>query len=935
MFLVKDKKIVLNNIENLVIKLEESQKQIEEVVVTGYMNINKQAFTGSAITITKEELKSVSATNPLMALQSFDPSFRIMENIDMGSNPNALPEMYVRGRSGIGIPELDRTSVKNNPNLPTFILDGYEVSVSKIFDLDVDRIESITILKDAAATAIYGSRAANGVIVFTTVAVASGKLRVSYGLTTSFNTPDLSDYNLMNASEKIEVERLGGLYENDDPGIEVNLNKIYNQKLQNIERGVNTDWMALPLRNVLNHKHSIFVEGGSREFSFGLDLKYDRQNGVMEGSYRERMGLGFSAKYSFNNLRFRNYINITNVDSEESPYGAFSNIVRMNPYDTYLDEFGNVRSKMKNWGGELVSNPVYDASLGSFNKNNYKEFSNNFDLRWNITDNLNIKSSIAINYRKEGADIFKDPESLAFASVEKKGELQNIDRESFSWDMSTFLYYNNVIDKNYLNFAVGFNAKESTDEYVSVEYRGFPIGGYSSSEFAEELKNKPLSGYERTRLYGAILTANYTYDNIYLTDFSLRLDGSSEFGTKKKFATFWSSGLGINIHNYDYIKDNLVWLNRFKVRASYGITGKVNFPPYVAQNVYTILTDNWYSTGNSSRLQYMGNENLKWEKTIMTDIGGELSVFDDNIILNFNCYVKNTEDLIADAYVPSSSGFNIYKDNVGEVENKGYELFVRSKVIGAKKLQLYLFGSLASNKNKLVNISNSLKEYNERVKEYFDKRVGNYGVGQRPLLQYYEGASLTAIYGMKSLGISPSNGKELFLYKDGTTGYDWMASENVVIGDSEPSASGSLGFNLNWNGFTLDTYFLYEFGAQKYNYSLVSKMENADIRFNCDKRVLTERWQKPGDVVAYKDIKSWEIGTQPTSRFIQNYNVLTASSLSVGYEFPTKLLKMTKLKRLKLQFHVRDLFRISSVEQERGLSYPFARTFNFTLNTRF
>ena len=227
-------------------KLKPDSKQLEEVVVTGYAKISKNSFTGTSVTVTSDQLMSVSKTNVLGALQVFDPSFRIAENNLAGSNPNNVPELYIRGRSGIGTTELDaeslsKSSLKNNPNLPTFIMDGFEISVEKLYDMDPSRIESITILKDAAATAMYGSRAANGVVIITTVTPKPGKINVNYNFTGTLEYPDLTDYNLMNAREKLETEAAAGLFKADPESnfyqsSQDALDKLYNQKLNNVVR---------------------------------------------------------------------------------------------------------------------------------------------------------------------------------------------------------------------------------------------------------------------------------------------------------------------------------------------------------------------------------------------------------------------------------------------------------------------------------------------------------------------------------------------------------------------------------------------------------------------------------------------------------------------------------------------------------------------------
>lgn len=304
----------------LEITMLDDVKTLEDVVVTGYSNVRKSSFTGSSTQITGDELRKVSQTNVLDAMQSFDPSFRLMSNTQFGSDPNALPEMYIRGRSGVGTRDLDKnqlskSNLENNPNLPTFIMDGFEVSIEKVYDLDPSRIESMTILKDAAATAIYGSRAANGVVVITTVTPKPGEVRVSYNFTGTVEMPDLSDYNLANASEKLEMERLAGLFDNSNMENQI---LDYNKRFAQTQRGVDTDWMVLPLRNAFDHKHSLFIEGGTQNLRWGVDASYNAANGVMKGSGRDRYSVGFSLDYRMKSLQVKNTVSFTHSNLNNS-----------------------------------------------------------------------------------------------------------------------------------------------------------------------------------------------------------------------------------------------------------------------------------------------------------------------------------------------------------------------------------------------------------------------------------------------------------------------------------------------------------------------------------------------------------------------------------------------------------------------------------------
>lgn len=373
-------------------KLKPDSKQLEEVVVTGYAKISKNSFTGTSVTVTSDQLMSVSKTNVLGALQTFDPSFRIAENNLAGSNPNNVPELYIRGRSGIGTTQLDaqslsKTSLKNNPNLPTFIMDGFEISVQKLYDMDPSRIESITILKDAAATAMYGSRAANGVVIITTVTPKAGKVNIDYNFTGTLEYPDLTDYNMMNAREKLETEVAAGMFKaKPEAGAseQNRLDQIYNRKLNNVVRGVDTYWLSKPLRTVFNHKHSLYLDGGTDDLRWGADFSYNSGDGVMKGSYRDRMSGGLSLSYRFGAFQVKNYFSYTYTKSEESPYGSFSDYTSKLPYDEYLDENGNYLETTTSWTGGTEENPLYEATLKSYDRSKSWELINNTELLWNI-----------------------------------------------------------------------------------------------------------------------------------------------------------------------------------------------------------------------------------------------------------------------------------------------------------------------------------------------------------------------------------------------------------------------------------------------------------------------------------------------------------------------------------------------------------------------
>ena len=942
----------------LEITLVDDVKTLDDVVVTGYSNVRKTSFTGSSTQISGDDLRKVSQTNVIGALQTFDPSFRLVSNAQFGSDPNALPEMYIRGRSGFGVKELDKdqlskSNLENNPNLPTFIMDGFEVSIEKIYDLDPTRIESMTILKDAAATAIYGSRAANGVVVITTVAPKPGEVRVSYNFTGTLEMPDLRDYNLANASEKLEIERRAGLYDKGNNGNNTTadgLNKYY-EKYALIQSGIDTDWLSLPLRNAFDHKHSLYIEGGTPNLRYGVDASYNGGNGVMKGSGRDRYSIGFSLDYRVKKLQVKNTVSFGHTKSKESPYGAFSDYTSLLPYETPYKNGTLVKQLYySRKGSNSVNNPLYEATLSNYEWSAYDEIIDNLSVNWYLNDYLTVKGQFSVTKQYTSSERFYDPLSSkvsVYGTTDTKlqGDLFTGEGSSLSWNSNAFLYYTRSFGNHNFNFSGGWEASAYNTENTSAQYRGFPSGQFNSLNYASEIYKKPTLTENTTRRVSILATLNYTWNDIYLADASVRFDGSSEFGANQKWAPFFSGGLGVNIHNYDFLKGNEK-INKLKVRASYGRTGKVNFPAYAATTMYETLFDEWYITGYGAVLKALGNKDLSWEKTDKFNFGIETQFFNQRLTVDLDYYYEKTIDLINDVTLSQTSGFSTYKNNMGEVENKGFEMQIRADIYRDRNWSVALWGNMAHNKNKILKISDSQKAYNERVAEFYKKELqyqaiyntslkdANYAV---PISQYAEGESLTSIWAVRSLGIDPTTGKELFLNRDGSITDTWDASQEVVVGNTEPKLNGSIGLNATYKNWSLFAAFQYEFGGQEYNQTLVDRVENADIaNGNVDLRVLTQRWQKPGDVAEFKNIADSKLTTLPTSRFVQDKKYIRLSALTLSYDFNREWIKKhLHMNMLRLEMSSSDFINWNSIRQERGLSYPKSWKVDFSLKAQF
>ena len=350
------------------ITMEDDAESISEVVVTGIYSRNKESFTGSASSFSAEELKMAGNTNLIQSLKTLDPAFTVLENNQFGSDPNRLPDLEIRGKSSIvGLKE----QFGQDPNQPLFILDGFETTLQTIMDLSMDRIASVNILKDAASTAIYGSKAANGVIVVETKAPEMGKLKLTYNGSFNYSWADLTDYNLMNASEKLEFERLAGNFESYTADGEERARIRYNMLLGNVQRGVDTYWLSEPLQNGLNQRHNLYVQGGSSDLRFGIGVNYNRIDGIMKDSKRNVGGGYMDIIYRTGKLSFTNKITVDYTDLT-NPVVGFSDYADANPYypkynaDGSIDQWLEAPADASGSSSYIyVSNPLWNAAQNS------------------------------------------------------------------------------------------------------------------------------------------------------------------------------------------------------------------------------------------------------------------------------------------------------------------------------------------------------------------------------------------------------------------------------------------------------------------------------------------------------------------------------------------------------------------------------------------
>ena len=909
------------------IDLEPDNQTIESVVVTGFTKKDKKSYTGAQTTIKSEQLLSVGTKNLLQGLEAFVPGLQVVQQNNLGSDPNARPELNLRGRA----------TFSGAANLPLFVVDGAIVDVEYIYDMDMNTIESVTVLKDASASALYGAKAAAGVIVITTKPISEGAIRVNYSGTLRLSMPDLSDYHLLTPQQKLQYEDLAGYYKATSSTMlpsfdQQHLNDLRRDRVvRMIQSGTNTDWLAKPLRTGVSHSHTVSADGGDKYVRYGLSLRYGNETGVMMQSARERLSGTFKLSYNKQGKFFAsNTLTVNRSTSQDPSYGSFSNFSKQNPYQSPYDANGELLAKLEH----DLDNPLYEASLGSFNRAGSMDFLNTTTAQYWIDRNLRIDGDFSFTTRNNYSRSFKSPLSYTFRNetdLTKKGSMtENLGRGLSFLGKLMVSYNRTFFEKLYVTSMAGSSLESTTADNSSYTSLGFysDVLGHPNFALGYGGSARPSGSESLATAAGFFFNGNAIYDNRYSVDVVYRYEGSSKFGKNQRFAPFWSLGTAWNIHNEKFFEGNKN-IQLLKLRGSIGYLGNISFDPYQALTTYTYNNRINYIVGAGSVPMAIGNPDLKWERTLSKNVGLDLTLFKNRWDLTFDAYQKTTDNLLLDVSLAPSIGAVTARQNVGEVENNGIEFQTRVVPIQTKDLQWSLSLNYSYNRNKVKKVSDALKALNQK-----NLGVDSLNRGTTPLPLYEEGESLTALKVVPSAGIDPATGKEIYIKRDGTYTFTYDPNDRRVFGDTSPWAYGSLTSYLMYKGFSLNANFGYSLGATVYNSTLASRVEGTTPKQNADRRVLESRWKQAGDVTRYRDIASTESPYQ-TSRFIQKEYYFTLRSLSLAYETEATWVKKLHMRRARVELLANDLFYLSTVKRERGLDYPFARSVEMSLRLSF
>lgn len=910
--------------------LKRDSKTLSDVVVNGYFTRKKQTFTGAAKTVTSDEIMKVAPNNILQTLATLDPSLNIAQNNAAGSNPNAVPDLVIRSTTSLS------TSNEVGLNAPLIVIDGVEQSLQALYDMDINDIERVDILKDASATALYGENAANGVIVIERKRVSQSPVRIRYTVTPQLSFADLSSYDYCNAAQKLELEKRAGLYKSETG----KLDESYFEKLALVTSGIDIDWKSKPVRNSFSHNHSLSISGRGSGLDYNVNANYQNTQGVMKDDGRTRYGMNVYLSYTaINNLVITLRASHDQLNTNSSKYGSFSSYLECNPYDSPYDQYGNLRSELS----YEMNNPLYEASLSSFSKSQSRTQQVSLDVRYNIKPNFFITAQGSYNTSRGTSDVFRSPDSHDFKNVtniSQKGKytLGNTGSDQWAAKLVGNYIHNFDNDGTMLTLNLGGEIKRSKSTSSTLVATGFLSDEQNDIAYATTYPDggKPSGSEDLSASLGGFLAANFMWKNRYVLDGSYRVSGSSKFGSDHRYAPFWSVGAGWNIHNEEFAK-KLGWINTLRLRGSYGYTGSVKFSSYQAVTTYKYNSDYLSYTGVGAIPMGMANPDLKWQTTKKLNVGITSSLFGDRLNVNFDVYNEKTTDMLIDRSLPPSSGTTSVKANLGSQTSNGIEFSLWGKIIKTRDWEWSLSVNGLHSKTTINNISDAMKRMNEQNASGFTSSDGSTNIASSsPLFQYREGESPSAIYAVRSAGIDPATGNEIFIKKDGSYTYKYDSKDQVSCGDTNPTLQGSISSMLQYKNFSLTASFSYRFGGEMYNSTRALKVENVNPRKNCDVRAFTDRWTNVGDVKPYIDIAKATGNTSVyTDRFVEKDDELWLSSLYLQYNVPMTFLKKLHIQKMYLGIGTEDLFRITSAKYERGTSYPFSRSINMSASLTF
>lgn len=874
--------LTASNVYNIALK--PSASDLAEVVVVGYGTQSKKDLTGSTTTVKMSELDDVPLPTIESALQG--RASGVFVNSSSGKLGQAL-QIRVRGISSISA-----------SNQPLFVIDGvpiitqsmgtYTEPDNPLAAISPEDIESMDVLKDAAATAIYGARASNGVVLITTKKGKSGRTNIDLSYYNGFSDATKKG-EFLNASQYRELltasaTNAGYIGAGKDYA---NMSEFWEDwaGTPDWDENFNSNWVNAGLRKGAVEQIAVNINGGDAKTRFIASGSYNDNKGIIVGNKYTRTSGRLGLDHNLRPwLDFGGAININKTDNYRvSSDNAFSNPLQLNalpPIQAIYDSNGELNRYT------VYYNNLINIANGKNKSNTYRTFANAY-VSAKITSDLIFRSEYGFDF------LNLEEEEYLGSLTQDGGDVGGYGfshmAKSINYNFNNTLNYTKTFNEVHsLSALLGMSYQDAQFRYTQAEGKNFPSDRFQKIASAA-IKSNASSYEDQYTFLSYFARLGYKYKDKYLVEASVRTDGSSRFGPDKQYGTFPAISAGWILSEEDFLKDNRT-LNFLKLRASYGLTGNAEIGEFRWRTLYSGVN---YAGVAGTLPSQLGDRALTWENTASSNLGIDFGLFTDRLSGKVDVYYKKTTDLLLNAPIVSTSGFESVYLNVGSLENKGLELSLNSKnLVGAFKWSTSF--NIAFNKNKILKLVNGQPIY----------------PGGRYLGRIEEGKPYGFFYGKAYAGVDPNNGDALYYVDETrtTTTNVYNNAQNQEIGDPNPEYYGGFGNKFSYKNFDLDIQTQFVYGNDIYNAAGAFQSANGDY---LDNQTVDQMnyWKKPGDITDIPQPRFDEgNGTRPSSRYIQDGSYFRVKNVVLAYNIPTSLLNKYYIQKLRVYASATNLF---------------------------
>lgn len=884
-------------------------KMLESVVVMGYSSKKRNEITSAVTTVSSDKLLDVTANDIGTMLQG---KVSGIEVINSSGTPGAIPEIRIRGVSSL-----------NAPQGPLYVVDGIIGG-----NYDPNDVETITVMKDAGATSLYGSQANGGVIVITTKKALPGKTRFEFKSVTGMRVADFGHVTMMDSRTLYNYHRE---YYRDPVLFEIDDRKFIAARPASL-LDVNTNWLAETFKPALVQNYFLSASGQTDKLSYYIGASYYDEEGTFINTSYNRLNVRANTTYKFSDrVSLTNNINLSGQKTRGADYMNIYYSFTSMPWDNPYDSTGIPRS-FKNadgiWSKDKI-NPIQAAENSELSNMGFG-LDYDLDLNIKISDWLTFSSTnrVSANTYMDKQYYSAKADNLSYFG---SGYVNSRSDDSYGGISTDLLKFQFTKNKQSLSGLAGFEAGGDHSDYIRGSGTGIPEGldvpTVASGQYSIE------GAPNHTVMQSFISQVNYVYNNKYFLSGSFRIDQSSSFAPKNRTARFPSLSAAWSAGNEDFIK-NIKAISNLRLKASWGKTGMKDIGPYMYLEQFRYATQ--YDGEPASVPFQMANPDLTWEQTDQFNLGLELGFF-NRIDIDFNAYKNITSNMLVYRDLPPSGGFRKQWQNIGKDENSGIELSISTTNIKTNNFTWTTDFTFGFNKNKLSGFGKDTI-YN----------ANTYGIVQI----YHNGAALYTWYAKEYYGIDPANGSMLWTGTDGKPTHNYQDARSIEYGTPLPKIQGGFSTMLKYKGISLRANFSYLYGNKIYNYfRRYVDHDLQDVGFN----VMMPRddwsiWQHPGDIANHPLPQNASNSYDPSTRFIEDGSYLKVRNVTLTYELPSSLTSRLRLSGLSVSLGTDNPYTFTnfwgqdpevSINPNNGLpgyaefKYPNNKQYVLTLNVRF